>query len=609
MSPRYSSRELENRAGRRKSEHVERILKERTHQLRERGKELNCLYAISKLLEKQNILLEEILAKTVKAIPPAWQYPEITCARVIYNGQTYQTHNFIETIWRQASRIIMNGEPVGTVEVYYKENRPKVYEGPFLKEERDLLDAIAEKLGKVIRIKSSEDFLKESEERYRTLTEKVADGVTLVQEGRFVFANPAFLSMFGFRNSKDVVGKRAANLIPRSFHQNDEITFAHFELGSKGEKLFRTECITIDGHKFWVEGHPTVVRYKGKPACLLTIRDITERRLKEQALAAEAERLRMENITLRFSMQERFRFGNIIGMSPAMQEVYELILKASRSNASVIIYGESGTGKELVARAVHENSDRQSKEFVPVNCGAIPEELLESEFFGHKKGSFTGAHMDKSGYIDLASGGILFLDEIAELSLSMQVKLLRTIDGGEYTPVGSNRVKKCDFRIITATNRNLIEQVKMGLMREDFFYRVHVLPITLPPLRERKEDIPLLVDHFLRLNEDSKEPVHLPGRIMDALLSYHWPGNIRELQNVLQRYIAVKRLDLMDIGLSVPEESNPQSLNLVDALERLERGFIVKALDQSRWNRTKAANVLGVSRRALFRKMMQLGIS
>jgi PAS domain S-box-containing protein len=588
---------------------VEQILHERTHQLRERAKELNCLYAISKLLEKPDIPMEEIFAKTVNVIPPAWQYPEITCARILFKGLTFQTEEFVETIWRQASKVIVNGEHVGTVEAYYREERPTLYEGPFLKEERDLIDAIAEKLGNVIQMKSTEESLRESEERYRILTEKVEDGVTLIQDGRFVFVNHAFLSMFGFTDSKEVVGKRAANLIPGTFDQNNEKIFGSFESGCSGEKLFRAACITIEGHKFWVEGHRTTVRYRGKPACLLTIRDITERRLREQAIEAEAERLRMENISLRFSMQERFRLGNIIGMSPVMQEVYELILKAANSSASVIICGESGTGKELVAWAIHENSDRRSKEFVPVNCGAIPEELLESEFFGHKKGAFTSAHMDKAGYIDLANGGTLFLDEIAELSLNMQVKLLRTIDGGEYTPVGSNRVKKCDLRIIAATNRNLMEQVKMGLMREDFFYRIHVLPINLPSLRERKEDIPLLVDHFLRLHDGRGKPVHLSGRIMDALLRYHWPGNVRELQNVLQRYMAVKRLDFLADDLSVPGESNPQSLNLVDAVEKLERSFIVKALDQSRWNRSKTAGLLGISRRALFRKMTQFGIS
>jgi transcriptional regulator with PAS, ATPase and Fis domain len=288
-----------------------------------------------------------------------------------------------------------------------------------------------------------------------------------------------------------------------------------------------------------------------------------------------------------------------------MQEIYELISKAASSDANVIIYGESGTGKDLVARAIYEKSNRAGKEFVAVNCAAVPNELLEGEFFGHKKGAFTGAYIDKAGYVELADGGILFLDEIAELSLRMQVKLLRTVDSGEYSPVGSNQTKKSDFRIVAATNKNLMEQVKMGSMREDFFYRIHVIPITLPPLRDRKEDIPLLVDHFLGMQGDRKKTDPVPGRIMDALLRYHWPGNVRELQNVLERYVTVERLDFIDSTLLVqmPEELNPERISLRDAVENLERALITEALNQSRWNKSKTASILGISRRALFRKL------
>jgi len=178
--------------------------------------------------------------------------------------------------------------------------------------------------------------------------------------------------------------------------------------------------------------------------------------------------------------------------------LYELILKAAVTDANVIVYGESGTGKEMVAGAIHEMSDRKGKKFVPVHCGAIPENLMESEFFGYKKGAFTGANADKSGYFDIADGGTLFLDEMGEISLNMQVKLLRVLESKEYTPVGANQVKHSDVRIIAATNRNLREQIDKGLMREDFFYRIHILPINLPSLRKRREDIPLLVDYFIK---------------------------------------------------------------------------------------------------------------
>jgi transcriptional regulator with PAS, ATPase and Fis domain len=365
-----------------------------------------------------------------------------------------------------------------------------------------------------------------------------------------------------------------------------------------------------DGKTLWVEGHHSVIQFEGKPAVLTTVRDVTERVLKEIAMREEAEHLRKENITLRSSMRERYRFGNIIGKSQAMQEVYGLILKAANSNASVCIFGESGTGKELVARAVHQLSGRRQKEFVTVNCGAIPEDLLESEFFGHKKGAFTGAYMDKAGYLDVADGGSLFLDEIGELNLNMQVKLLRAIDGGDYFPVGSSRARRSDFRTIAATNKNLAEQVQKGLMREDFFYRVNVIPITLPALRDRKEDIPLLVDHFLRSYAEEGKPARLPGGILDAFFNHTWPGNVRELQNVINRYLTVDRLDFTGISDLVhpSEKGASEGKRLHEKVQDLEKGAIIHALEQTRWNRSKAASLLGVSRRALFRRMEKFGL-
>jgi len=204
-------------------------------------------------------------------------------------------------------------------------------------------------------------------------------------------------------------------------------------------------------------------------------------------------------------------------------------------------------------------SSRSEKEFVPVNCSAIPENLLESEFFGHKKGAFTGAHADKQGYLALADGGTLFLDEVGELGLSLQAKMLRAIEGGGYSPVGSSVNKLSDFRIIAATNQNLLEQVRKRGIREDFFYRIHVIPINVPPLRDRKEDIPLLMEHFLKLYSENGDPPPVPGQVLEALMSYDWPGNVRELQNAIQRYIAVKRLEFIP--------SSPSARNHLEAVE------------------------------------------
>jgi transcriptional regulator with PAS, ATPase and Fis domain len=279
----------------------------------------------------------------------------------------------------------------------------------------------------------------------------------------------------------------------------------------------------------------------------------------------------------------------------------------------VVIYGESGTGKEMVARAIHDMSNRKDKVFVTVNCGAIPETLLESEFFGYKKGAFTGANMDKHGYLDLAGGGTLFLDEVGELDLNMQVKLLRVINGGGYMPVGSNKAKCSNFRIIAATNKNLMELVNRHLMREDFFYRMHVIPVTVPPLRERKEDIPLLVEHFLKIYSDSKDRQSLPVKIFEAIYNHDWPGNVRELENVLKRYLSIQRLDFINPHKSHTankgNDSMRESAGLRDAVELFEKDYIAKVLDQNYWHRGKTAKMLGIPERTLYRKLKKFQLT
>ena len=585
-------------------------LRKVSHDLRERVKELDCLYGISNLLERPGISLEEIIRGTLRILPGAWQYPEVTCCRITLDGRVFRTKYFKETSWKLASDIMVNDQNMGTIEVFYKEERPRSHEGPFLKEERNLIDAVAEKLGNIIWIKLAEKSLKESEEQYRALAEQVADGVTLLQEGKFLFVNRAFVSMFGFREALSLIGKTPAELASEGFIQTDDRFFKVLDSDLPYGKGFKAQCVMKDGRRLWVEGHHRVIQFEGKPAVLTTIRDVTERVLKEIAMQEEAENLRRENITLRSSMKERYRFGKIIGKSQPMQEVYELILRAANSNASVCIFGESGTGKELVARAIHELSNRRQKEFVTVNCGAIPADLLESEFFGYKKGAFTGAYMDKAGYLDTADGGSLFLDEIGELSLTMQVKLLRAIDGGDYVPVGGSRSKKSDFRTLAATNRNLVDQVQKGQMREDFFYRVNVIPVSLPPLRERKEDIPLLVDHFLRRYAEEGKTPRLPGDVIESFFNHTWPGNVRELQNVIHRYLTVDRLDFMSVGDIVRsgEKTTPEAKQLRETLDDLEKGTVIRALEQTRWNKSKAASSLGISRRSLFRRMQKFGL-
>ena len=333
-------------------------------------------------------------------------------------------------------------------------------------------------------------------------------------------------------------------------------------------------------------------------------------------LKASETSLREENVRLRSNIKERYRFGKIIGKSPVMQEIYELILQAAASDVGVIVYGESGTGKELVAEAIHEMSDRKEKPFVPVNAGGVAETLLESEFFGYKKGAFTGANTDKPGLLQSADKGTLFLDELGEIGPNLQAKLLRAIEGGGFTPVGGLKAETSDFRIIAATNKDLKEQVKKGIMREDFFYRIHIIPIHLPPLRERKEDIPLLIEHFMQNHPSSKNLPKITIRVMEALTSYGWPGNVRELINTLHRYVTLGEVDFPGerINSKISETSNfgdntnHRKIALDQAMANYEKATIVNALKNSQGHKVKTAAALGISRATLFNKMKKYGI-
>ncbi len=347
--------------------------------------------------------------------------------------------------------------------------------------------------------------------------------------------------------------------------------------------------------------------------------DIHERKLAELALKERDALLRKENKRLRSVIRDRHGFGDIVGKGTAMQTVYDMILRSAATKANVIIYGESGTGKELVAGAVHRLSDRSHGRFVPVNCGAIPQNLMESEFFGYRKGAFTGADKDKPGLFEHAHGGTLFLDEVGEISEEMQVKLLRVLQDGGYMPIGAPGTKRADVRIVAATNKNLKELVGSGGIREDFFYRIHIIPIYLPPLRERREDIPLLVEHFLKKYGSPAGLSSLGGREIEILMNHDWPGNVRELENTLQRYINLDTLDFPGItsrprnlpATSIPisaGELEEENLPLREAVNKFEKSYITRLLNKHDWNRTRVASFLGVERKTLYLKMKRLGI-
>ncbi|HYW04346.1 MAG TPA: sigma-54 dependent transcriptional regulator [Gammaproteobacteria bacterium] len=303
----------------------------------------------------------------------------------------------------------------------------------------------------------------------------------------------------------------------------------------------------------------------------------------------------------------------LLGDSAPMQRLRGLIVKVSRGQAPVYITGESGTGKELVARLIHEKSPRSEGPFVPVNCGAIPSELMESEFFGHRKGSFTGAVTDKAGLFQAAEGGTLFLDEIAELPLSMQVKLLRALQERSVRPVGAEHEVPVDVRVVSATHTSLEELVRSGTFREDLFYRINVIQLQVPPLRERRQDIPLLIDHVLaRLAERSGErPPSVAPEAHRALSGYDFPGNVRELENILERALTLCEDGVIhetDLQLRPAPGPDNGTASLDDQLEDLQRESILRALEENRYNKTATARALGITFRALRYRLKKLGI-
>lgn len=331
--------------------------------------------------------------------------------------------------------------------------------------------------------------------------------------------------------------------------------------------------------------------------------------------AANFARLSQENKLLRKQVRHTSRLGNIIGSSKVMAELLDTIVRYAKTDANVLIYGESGTGKELIARAIHEHSHRNNKTFVPVDCGALPEQLLESELFGHEKGAFTGATETRHGLLEYADKGTFFFDEVIELSLNLQAKLLRVLQERQLRRLGCNKLIPINIRIISATNRNPDEAVQEKILREDLYYRLNVLPITVPPLRERKEDLPLLVDHFLKKYLESNEgPDKLfSTNAIESLIDYPWPGNVRELQAVVERVLALSKNEIINereilqqIGNSRfnPEESPSTVLSFQKAKENntreFEKEYLHKLLVKSRGNIMQASREAGVSRKTIY---------
>jgi len=354
--------------------------------------------------------------------------------------------------------------------------------------------------------------------------------------------------------------------------------------------------------------------YLTKPFKVDELRIVIEKALEKKLLSNENRRLREE-------LRSQSRDQNIIGHSRAMQEVFDLIAQVAETKTNVLVAGESGTGKELVARAIHEQSDRASENFVAINCGAIPENLLESELFGHVKGAFTGAVQNKEGLFETATGGTLFLDEIGELSQPLQVKLLRALQEKNIRRVGDTVDREVDVRIVSATNRRLEEEVAEGRFREDVYYRLNVIQLTLPPLRKRREDIPLLAQHFIRrfASELGKEVEGMDAEAFDQLSAYGFPGNVRELENLIERAVALARGPVIGPDLlpptvkSAPAQAtaarvSEEGVDLESLVADYERSLLEEALVQSGGVKKRAARLLGISFRSFRYRLEKLGI-
>jgi DNA-binding NtrC family response regulator len=337
--------------------------------------------------------------------------------------------------------------------------------------------------------------------------------------------------------------------------------------------------------------------------------------------------LQQENLNLKSALHKKYRFDNIVGQSVQLTHLLELVERVSQSDSTILITGESGTGKELIAKAIHYNSDRTNKPFVPINCGAIPTELMESELFGHIKGAFTGAVSNRIGRFEMAEGGTVFFDEIGDMRPSLQVKLLRVLQERKFEPVGSTKIYNSNVRLIAATNVNLELAVKTGNFREDLFYRLNVIPIHIPALRERRADIPLLIHHFMEIfNENKKHKLAgFTPAAMEHLMAYGWPGNIRELENLVERLTILKGGGIVDVAdlpekyrgidtladddgdmltLEIPEDG----LDFNGAVDAYENSLIMRALEKTGWNRNQAALLLKLNRTTLVEKIKKKGL-
>ena len=458
-----------------------------------------------------------------------------------------------------------------------------------------------------------EILLKESEERFRDLFEQAP--IAYVHEGldsKFIKANRAALEILGVRPD-EVPFTYGKTMVPDTPDAQRRMKEA-FESVGRGTD---TSGVVLElrrkdnGKPIWIQwwSNPDV----GGEFTRTMFIDITDKVLMEQ----EQARLKAQNKYLQEEIKLNYNFEEIISKSKDFQKVLQQIEQVASTDATVLILGESGTGKELIARAVHNVSNRSKRPLVKVNCATLPANLIESELFGHEKGAFTGAMERKIGRFELADGGSIFLDEIGELPVELQAKLLRVLQEGEFERLGNPKTMKVNVRVIAATNRNLQQAIEKKEFREDLYYRLNVFPIICPPLRKRKEDIPLLIKHFCQKHEGKigRKITHVSDEVIDAMMAYDWPGNIRELENIIERAMILSRNGVLEYGEWIPTEKITESTNgittPVSKLEDVEKEHIIETLKKTGWKvsgEKGAAKILGLNATTLEARMKKLGI-
>ncbi len=458
-----------------------------------------------------------------------------------------------------------------------------------------------------------------SEKRFRDIFSAVNDGIIIVDpdDGRIVDVNDQGLKMLGYKKD-ELIGMSVSNIHPDEIDQINSIVSEVL----KGSPVLTDEfsCLRKDSIYMPADMSFSKVELNQISYILVMVRDITDRKKAEQkienALAEIKElkdQLEAENIYLQEEIKIQHNFEEIISKSNELKKVLLKVEQVASTDATVLILGETGTGKELIARAVHNISDRRDRPLVKVNCASLPANLVESELFGHEKGAFTGALARKIGRFELANGGTIFLDEIGDLSLDLQSKLLRVLQEGEFERLGNPRVIKVDVRIIAATNRELEQAMENGEFRGDLYYRLNVFPILTPPLRDRKEDIPLLVKHFMNKYSGriGKKVDKVSQKVIDILMQYNWPGNVRELENIIERAVIISRGDTLELGDWIPAKNKLFSHPKPETLAEIEKDHINNVLELTGWRvsgEKGAAKILGLKPTTLEARMKKLGI-